>query len=566
MVLKQRKSMIWRNIGILLLFLVLSCVYTIPVILNGEAVLKYLNDGPFHLSRMLSLANIWQSPTNFNYFNHTGVPMGGFYPWLFLYPMYWIYQCVGSLSWSYYLYCAIVTFVTLVIAYYCSQKIVQSSRFSILFAVMYTFSTYRASDIYYRHSMGEIIAMMFLPLILLGIYQIFYTKAKKWKALAIGMGCMAYSHILSLFMAGILVGAFLVIQLCRRAVHKSTWWALMKATALGTLLSIGSLGPILIYTKSTALHLPDEHILQYEVPNAMNLLTDSVNNLIGPTMSATIGIVVLVAFIIGMVLWKGSASFAKDSLALAALFLVMSTTLFPWQWFQDTPLKELQFPWRLLMLATPLIALSFVMMIQRYSIRPIYLSLFILLIIGLHSSTIAHYAGGQMGRVESRQFAKAQLEEKYTDQQLATMVTGNLDGIVGQWDYSPKKARDNKNFFIKHRVLVNGEEKSIEYQYTDNQIVFHVPAQRGDWIVLPVYRYLGERVSVNQTPVKSLKAKHGGTRVMALRDGMNRIQITYHYPKSVLASYAVSLMTLIGTIGYCIVMAIRNKMKNKHSA
>ncbi|HFI0335052.1 TPA: hypothetical protein ACGOVZ_001720, partial [Streptococcus suis] len=54
----------------LLFSLVLSIVFIIPFLLTKGALVG--DDLSFHLNRMLSLENVWESPINFKYFYGIG--------------------------------------------------------------------------------------------------------------------------------------------------------------------------------------------------------------------------------------------------------------------------------------------------------------------------------------------------------------------------------------------------------------------------------------------------------------------------------------------------------------
>ena len=56
------------------------------------------------------------------------------------------------------------------------MKQIKNNRYiSLLFSIIYTFSAYRAiDDIFHRASLGEAVALTFLPLILLGVLRNLY--------------------------------------------------------------------------------------------------------------------------------------------------------------------------------------------------------------------------------------------------------------------------------------------------------------------------------------------------------------------------------------------------------
>lgn len=73
-------------------------------------------------------------------------------------------------------------------------------------SVLYTFATYRLTNLYYRAALGESLAMVFLPLLLWGTYEIFYGQEKKWFLMVLGVTGVLESHVLSFEMCLIFLG------------------------------------------------------------------------------------------------------------------------------------------------------------------------------------------------------------------------------------------------------------------------------------------------------------------------------------------------------------------------
>ena len=55
-----------------------------------------------------------------------------------------------------------------------------------LAAFLYVFSLYRFTDIYVRGALGEVLAFIFMPVALIGIYEVLWGDEKKWSWLMTG--------------------------------------------------------------------------------------------------------------------------------------------------------------------------------------------------------------------------------------------------------------------------------------------------------------------------------------------------------------------------------------------
>ena len=176
------------------------------------------HDIVFHLQRIEDLAcaiHAGEIPTHFNYTmalagNGTSI----IYPELFLYiPA--VLRALGlPLNLVYKLFCVLINAATLLIAYYSMKRVTRSRYIALIFCALYSLCLYRLININLRAAIGEALGMIFVPLAIAGIYQIFYEKTtgeKKWLTLAIAMSCILQSHIITLFLTSFFIGLFLII-------------------------------------------------------------------------------------------------------------------------------------------------------------------------------------------------------------------------------------------------------------------------------------------------------------------------------------------------------------------
>ena len=120
-----------------------------------------------------------------------GYAMPIMYPDLFLYiPA--VFRILGvSLLNSYKLFLLIIQLGTIGTSYFCCKKILQSEHAGLLGSMIYTLSAFRLINIYERAALGEVLAMVFLPLILLGMYEIIVGNRKSWMLASIGFTCQS---------------------------------------------------------------------------------------------------------------------------------------------------------------------------------------------------------------------------------------------------------------------------------------------------------------------------------------------------------------------------------------
>lgn len=525
--LSNKKWLILRTI----IFILLSGLCVIIFSTNGELQIKADVDGAFHFSRILSLETIGKTPINFWYFNHVGNPVDLFYPWLAVYPMYLIYLLCHNLVLSYYLYFIILSYLTLEIVYQCAVQFKQRRSIAVMVAVIYTFALCRTSNIYYRMAVGESIAMTFLPLVVLGIVQIFYQSKPRWKVLTVGMTLLVYTHAISLVMAAVMVFIFFVMAVIRRTLTKERFLALVKATVMTIFLSLGYFIPMFQVMSTTKIAPPMVYQLMESAIKIPDLLTQSLANNVGAY--DTLGIVYLV--MIGFLIWgyRYLDRMNRDFMIVGSLFLFISTTLFPWDIFQST-LTIIQFPWRFLVLAMILLTFSFGYLIMHFP-KPINQLKVSGIIIGL--VLVIHLAAlGTVRHING-------VTEGLTQEHYLTALKENTS-FNGESDYIPEAGKADYGRFKLQQAKINGQWQSISTVARPTEISFSLYSNKAGKAILPVYHYVGETVTRDGKTVEATASSNGATEV-DVKKGWNRYTIRYHYTPLMKVSYLLSVISLI---------------------
>lgn len=189
-----------------LLYVVLSSLYMGAVV--WYRALPMGDDLRFHLLRILGLTTIHISPINFLY--NDGVGVNWFYGWETLYPLVVLYRISHRLIASYALFMWFVTWATFMTTHWSAYQVFKQHRLSWLLSVLYTLSLYRQVDVFMRADMGEVLALIALPLVFVGMIWLFdeqVTGFRRWGLLASALAFIGYSHVLmfGLTMMGVLL-------------------------------------------------------------------------------------------------------------------------------------------------------------------------------------------------------------------------------------------------------------------------------------------------------------------------------------------------------------------------
>lgn len=517
-------------LGLTIFYILVTLLTTQWLIHKGEFALKMEIDAPFHFARLKGLAEFWNGPISFNNFLHYGTPVNIFYPWLTLYPMFIIYQLIHSLVGSYLIYFALLTFATLWLCYYVALKMSKDKKIAILFSLVYTLAEYRQANILYRHAVGEAIAMSAFPIILYGVYKIFYAKQKNFIPLTIGMTLLAYTHIISLAIASAFVLVVLVWNIVQKHIDKEKIKIFFQSTIVSILLSIGSLIPIIYYRLYTTVQDPKIQDLNEQSLKPMELITSTFNNQLG-MRQYTIGLAIFISFYFIWKQWKNLGNFEKTMTYIGLISLLLCTSLFPWSYFQDV-FTLIQFPWRILGIAVLCLAYTgsyaFCLTIGQNNLKKLIIAIIVILFL-------------QISLVASFMPASETTKQIFTSSRYQHIVATSFSGKT---DYMGKRASEHLNRYKKHQVYVANKPLKTKATYQVKVATFEFINSKEQSVDLPLLASPGLQVRINNQLVDWQKNKYDGVSVKAPQ-GQIKIQVKSTYSKVLIVSYIISFVTLM---------------------
>lgn len=384
------------NIRILIL---LIAIVSIPLMVNylpNEA-----HDKEFHLTR---IEGIKEGLLNGNFplriessaLHGHGYPYSIFYGDILLYiPA--VLRIFGiSISAAYNFYVLLINVGTVLISYYCFSKM-SNTKTGMICTAVFSLNIYRLFDIYTRMAVGEYTAIMFMPLVLYGMWGVYALPedskehGRSWIPLTIGCTGIFLSHMLSTEMVALFVFLTAVI-LWKKTIRKKTLRVLFKSALSTALLSFWFLMPFLDYMMSGRYiinnnpsgYVPYSLEMKGVFPaqlfmNRYSVIGHSSNISEGAVadMPLTVGLASMLVLIGWFVLCCGKnrdkTEKREEYLAvfLSVLCLGMTLYFFPYTWIADKipilrmAINSLQFPWRFLAIAGVLLAWLLCIILQK---------------------------------------------------------------------------------------------------------------------------------------------------------------------------------------------------------
>lgn len=501
-----------------LLFLVMSVVIIYITDLANGHIWSYLDldtDGRFHVLR---IEGLYQSlkhgqffpVVNMSFMNGFGYIANIFYADLWLYPAAILRLFGLTTAQAFVTYYVILNFSTFLIALYTYRYVSHNDAKSLLFSFVYTLSAYRIFDMVRRFDIGETLTLTFLPIVILGIYEIFYADADKWKILAFGMVMVIYAHALSPILIGIFIFFVILFRLKNLFKEPQRIIKLIYAGLLAGALSLAYFLPMFEQLHQTEFKLTSPLIDIAQRSNSFKdiLVWSFTNNL----YQEGIGLVcIAIGLIIPFAIWKEKNVAVRDFAVIGEIFLIMTTKFFPWKILENTPLKIIQFPWRLNMLITILFSIFLVAdplhLFEKRQLQIIFLGLVVMLTLTSEAILIKNYSN--------------EYDTYTTFDHLDSYSIGSGE------EYLPRNANLARLRLTPHvPTVAKGTIKITDFEQNGSQLSFNFTNAKGAKINLPIIGYYGysSRKSLGNVSPLKMNLKTGLGQVTLNGQGVVRVE------------------------------------------
>ena len=354
-----------------LIILTLGCCF--PLLDSSSYV--HGEDMFFHITRIRGLAESLRAgyfPVRDQLYwqNNYGYGVGFYYPDTLLYFPALLFLLGFELLSAYKIFLAACSFLSIASAWYAALRISKNRTAAAGAAVFMACAAYRLSNVYYRGALGETQAAMFYPLIILGLYEIFYGKRERWPFFALGFTGLLSCHLISLVIGVVLTFCFLITQL-PKIIKEPKLLLPVFASALITA-GLGAFFWIPMFEQTlTNPGLRINQVLTGDVGvNGANYAFP-VRNLFcrfkawdfaRQAESVYPGWSLLLVPVMAAALWKnrGKAVRTADFLLLFSLPVIwMCTRSFPWEWPVFAAfVTRIQFAYRLLLPASVMLSIA----------------------------------------------------------------------------------------------------------------------------------------------------------------------------------------------------------------
>ena len=496
--------------------------------------MPYAHDIHFHYDRVIGLSRTIKNGDFLalihDHFYGYGYATGLFYGNFYLYiPA--LLEIIGLPNMvAYKIMYVFINIITTFSIYYVLKSITKDKKISVIGTIIYMFSNYRIVDVFVRGALGEMLAFMIIPFVILGLYEIVYRDYKKWYIFSISFVLLLLAHLISTLLIAFFVLVFILCNYKKFIEDKNRIKYLMISGIVGLLLGSFFLLPIIeqkLYGnisifKESSMFLPQDQVV-------------SIKHFLIPTnfFNTHIGIVLMLLLPIRFFIKKDKIK-EKDLLKLADTFYVLgiiawvfTTKIFPWSVVGNS-LSFIQFPWRLLIVTTPFLVFSYCVYFKYLDDKKLLKGIYWFAVIVSVSEMLLYSVQYGYRKIQHHKFPKNE---------------------IGTGEYLIYNTKVDDFDKIKHDVVTNNSNMKIDYNKKGTKVIIKYSNNNksNTYIEIPVFNYYGYKAS-------GAKLENGKNNVIRLNinDTEGAIKVSYKGTNIQKVSYVVSCITLLGLVVYII--------------
>ena len=529
-----------------LFFVVLSIICSLPLILTSKV--SFGHDLNLHLARINAIKDGFVSGNISNYIyteyiNGYGYGAPLFYPDVFLYiPASITYLGINIFT-SYKIFLWLISFCSIITMYLTVKRISGNKEAAIISSFIYCFAPYRLTDLYIRSALGECLALVFLPLVIYGIYEIIYGEYKKFHILVLGMTGVILSHVLS-----ILIITFLLIILClvnikRFIEEKKRILYLFIAASVTLLLTAFFLWPMV------------EQLFNISLHNFNQLYNNSISFIYlfldFPTIKPFLPVCFGIGFTLMLFIYFSNIKHYKKEhfmnfcLITSTIILICTTNLFPWEAFPYI-LKYIEPPFRLNLIPTALLSIGIGLLFMRmpkskHNMFKLSLLLFLLpfYFITVHSFTISSIV--YVPKVEEH----------------------SIQNQIYYGEYLPSNMLNNLNLIENRGTVITSTfplETELQKKRLNLDISFSDNKAPHNKLEMPLTFYKGYQATINGKAIPVYETEHGlvGVEIKDYQAGQIRVEYQGTFIQRI-AKY----ISIFSWIAFCLTLLFSKKILPK---
>ena len=566
--IKQIKENKWIHY---ILIIIIGVILSISL---SNIQIRDTHDGSLHMLRLLGTVDtleIGQFPPlmNQNYCRGVGYSMNLFYPPLVTYLPLIIKLFTASYMTTLKIFGGICIVASGITMYQFVYKVTNKRTIALFASIFYMIAPYKLANVYKRFAIGEFTAMVFIPWVFLGLYNLFKQDGKKHYYIAIGaIGLMLSHTVTTLYIA--LFSVIYVLFNIEKLKDKEIIKKCIINVIFILLVSMLFWMPMLEATSAAQYTIMDDKTMRtngrFVADNVISFsqLFKDKGEENGTTF--VLGIPTIFAIMLTFAVYPKMEKKYKEYYLLSIIFalisIFMTSRFFPWRVMPNIICK-LQYPWRMMgffifftsYICAQNIYYALKTIAKKDILRLIFV--FIFVIICLFSSMQI------MSQFEAEDITKDEIYE--TD----ILENRKISHMRINRDYMPLKAlylqktyvytREDRTYILEGNANIT---KEVKENLKDEIEIENI--EKDTILEFPYYYYVGYKINLETEngikEIKSVESKNGYLSCV-VDEKIDKCRITVEYVGTTITyvSYIISAISLIGFIIYIIYENKSNK-------
>lgn len=536
-----------RNLIDVIILILVGWFLCIPLLKSDLNV--YYDDGIQHIARAFGTLESIKEDGLFpniisSFSNDSGYSWNLFYGPLSTYGVIIAKFICGGFIGGYKLFAFVCLILSGYYMYKFASKLIQNNNASLLAGILYMTFPYHLTDLYLRNALGEFVSFVFIPLVFLGLYNLFYTEDNNYY-LAIGAVGLLLTHNISTLIVAIFalfyfifnlekvketrVKKGLIINIVFIVLITSFFWAPMLETKFDSQYKVYESGAMANSEKASnnTLKIRQLFVTQNDGSYIFEL---------GPHF------IIILAF--SIMTFRRIKKELKENylifLISGLITLWMSTKYFPWKFLPDE-LCIIQFPWRMLMLSG--FFLSIVCAINMYTVikKFNYKDVIVISLIAIGYATVF------------LPFLKIDENILPVEEWKLGCFSGKDQEIVagvGGGEYLPTKAHEDR-FYIATReniiYVLEGKAVIEEESKNGTNLTAELETYDADYTVfeLPYIYYPGYEVRLDGMIVETFETENGFIGFVMGKNDKVELSVEYKGTNAMHISMFISIISLV---------------------
>ena len=542
------KDKILKNRNLIDFFVIILVAIFLSIPLFNSNLNVYVDDGIQHIARAYGTYLSFQENILFpniisSFSNGFGYSWNLFYGPLSTYGIVIINLVFSNFIISYKIFVYLCLFFSGYFMYKFINNFMENNNVALLSAILYMSFPYHLTDLYIRNALGEYASFMFIPLVFLGLYNIFYTSEKHYY-LSIGAIGLIITHNLSTLI--VFVFSCLYIGLNFEKLKQTN---VKKSIIINIIFILGVSAfywmPLLETKFTTNYQVYEEGMMATKESVAshglqITQLFVSKNDgsyvfELGPHIIVMLALSIMAIRLIDDKIKENYVFFLISSI----ICLWMSTKYFPWKILPDK-LSIIQFPWRMMMMSafflSVICSINIYLILKKFEVKDVVII----------ASIAVFYTIAFKGYLQYDNLTN-----------IEDISLGNISGRdfevsvgLGKEEYLPKKAYDNR-FYIATRdeyidvlegnAIIKDEEKN------GNHFIANIESGDTDYSILelPYLYYPGYEVRLDGMITNTFETENGFIGIATLKNDKATLEVNYIGTSIMKKSLLISFISLI---------------------